>query len=465
MAYNFLAVERDQLYLMPPSVTDWLEEDHLAFFVLDAVDEMDLDLFYAKYRQDGCGAPAHDPKMMVALLVYAYCLGVRSSRQIERACHVDVAFRVVAANQTPDHTTIARFRQGHEAALKEVFSASLRLCARAGMAKVGLVALDGTKMAAPASMQKNRTSDAIDEEVDKMFADAKATDEAENAQFGDARGDELPAVLRGRADRKRRFKAAKELLDKELGDQRKAHEAHLAERQAEEERRGKKLRGRKPKAPEDKAGAKEKKVNTTDPESKVMSTAKGFLQGYNAQAVANEDQVIVAASVTDEQNDMGQLHPMIEATKTSLAEAGIAERPEKLLADAGYCSEENLAALDDEDPDVYVATRNMKKNQTPRTGRRGRLRKDATFVEKMDRKVTNQAGRALYRKRQQIIEPVFGQIKDGRQIRGFMRRGKAAAASEWKLICGTHNLLKLYRRALRDTAAAPYSRIAGTVVS
>ena len=325
MAYNFLAVERDQLYLMPPSVTDWLEEDHLAFFVLDAVDEMDLDLFYAKYRQDGCGAPAHDPKMMVALLVYAYCLGVRSSRQIERACHVDVAFRVVAANQTPDHTTIARFRQGHEAALKEVFSASLRLCARAGMAKVGLVALDGTKMAAPASMQKNRTSDAIDEEVDKMFADAKATDEAEDAQFGDARGDELPAVLRGRAERKRRFKAAKELLDKELGDQRKAHEAHLAERQAEEERRGKKLRGRKPKAPEDKAGAKEKKVNTTDPESKVMSTAKGFLQGYNAQAVANEDQVIVAASVTDEQNDMGQLHPIIEVTKTSLAEAGLDE--------------------------------------------------------------------------------------------------------------------------------------------
>ncbi len=143
--------------------------------------------------------------MMVALLVYAYCLGVRSSRQIERACHQDVAFRVVAANQTPDHTTIARFCQGHEAALKEVFSASLRLCARAGMAKVGLVALDGTKMAAPASMQKNRTKDAIDEEVDKMFADAKATDEAEDAQFGDALGDEPPAVLRGRADRKRRF--------------------------------------------------------------------------------------------------------------------------------------------------------------------------------------------------------------------------------------------------------------------
>ena len=460
MAYNFVAPERDQLYLLPPSQADWLPEDHLAWFVLDCVDQMDLSAFYADYREDGWGGAAHHPKTMVALLVYAYCLGVRSSRQIERACHVDIAFRVICAGLFPDHTTIARFRARHEDALKSIFTASLRLCAKAGMTTVGLVALDGTKMAADASMSANRTKETIDQEVDKMFADAKATDEAEDAELGDARGDEPPATLRGRADRRRRFKAAKELLDKELAEERKAHEAHLAERQAEEERRGKKLRGRKPKAPQDKAGAKEKKVNTTDPESKVMSTAKGFIQGYNAQAVANEAQVVVGAEVTDEQNDMGQLHPMIEATTTSLADAGIEERPEKLLADAGYCSEENLAAIDEDDPDTYVATRNMKKNQTPRTGRRGRLRKDATLVEKMDRKVSNKAGRALYRKRQHLIEPVFGQIKDGRHIRGFMRRGKAAANSEWKLICGTHNLLKLYRRALGDAAAAPYSRMA-----
>jgi transposase len=364
MAYNFVAPERDQLYLLPPSLSDWLPEDHLAWFVLDCVEEMDLDPFYARYREDGWGGAAHHLKTMVALLVYAYCLGVRSSRQIERACQVDVAFRVICAGLFPDHTTIARFRQRHEEALKTIFTASLRLCAKAGMTRVGLVALDGTKMAAPASMQKNRTKDAIDEEVDKMFADAKVIDAAEDAQFGEARGDEPPAVLRGRADRRRRFKAAKELLDQELVAERQAHEAHLAERTAEEERRGKKLRGRKPKAPQDKAGAKVKKVNTTDPESKVMSAAKGYLQGYNAQAVANEEQVIVAASVTDEQNDLAQLHPMIEATKKSLAEAGICDRPGKLLADAGYCSEENLAALGDDDPDAYVATRNMKKNQT-----------------------------------------------------------------------------------------------------
>ena len=191
-----------------------------------------------------------------------------------------------------------------------------------------------------------------------------------------------------------------------------------------------------------------------------MSTAKGFIQGYNAQAVANEAQVILGAEVTDEQNDIGQLHPMIEATKASLAQAGIEDRPDKLLADAGYCSEKNLADLDDEDPDTYVATRNMKKNQTPRTGRRGPLKHDATLVEKMDRKVSNKSGRALYPKRQHLIEPVFGQIKHGRHIRGFMRRGKAAATSEWKLVCGTHNLLKLYRRALGDAGAAPYSPMA-----
>jgi transposase len=463
MAYNFVTPERDQLYLLPPSLSDWLPEDHLAWFVLDCVEEMDLQVFYGDYRGDGWGGAAHHPKTMVALLVYAYCLGVRSSRQIERACHVDVGFRVICAGLFPDHTTIARFRQRHEAALKSVFTASLRLCATAGMTSVGIVAVDGTKMAVNASMSANHTKQTIDDAVEEMFADAKATDAAEDACLGDARGDEPPAVLRGRADRRRRFKAAKEMLDKELEDQRAAHESHLAERAAEEERRGTKLRGRKPKAPQDKAGAKEKKVNTTDPESKVMSTAKGFIQGYNAQAVANEEQVIVGAEVTDEQNDMGQLHPMIEATAASLAEAGIEDRPEKLLADAGYCSEENLAAIDDADPDTYIATRNMKKNQTPRTGRRGPLKKDSTLVDQMDRKVSNKSGRALYRKRQHLIEPVFGQIKDGRNIRGFMRRGKAAAASEWQLICGTHNLLKLYRRALGDAGAAPYSRIAAAL--
>jgi transposase len=459
VGYNFVAEDLDQLFLMPPSITEWLPEDHLAYFVMDAVQEMDLTTFYADYRADGWGGAARHPKTMVALLLYAYCTGVVSSRKIERACYVDVAFRVVCGNVAPDHTSIARFRSRHETALKSLFTSSLRLCAKAGMTSVGLVAVDGTKMAAPASMARNRTKESIDKAVDEMFADAKAADAAEDAEHGPDRGEEPPAVLRGRADRRRRFKQAKQRLDAELEAEKAAHEEHLARRAAEEAKRGSKLRGRKPKTPEDKAGHKQKKVNTTDPESGVMSTARGFVQGYNAQAVANDEQVVVAAEVTDEHNDLGQLHPMIEATNTSLAGAGIDQRPDKLLADAGYASEENFTALDADDPDCYVATRNMKNNPTPRTGRRGPLKKDATQVDRMDRKVSTKKGNALYRRRQQIIEPVFGQIKAARGIRGFSRRGKDAADSEWKLICGTHNLLKLYRRVLADPSAAPYSRI------
>ena len=266
------------------------------------------------------------------------------------------------------------------------------------MAKAGLVALDGTNMAANTAISATRTKQTIDDTVAEMFAEAKVADATEDARFGDARGGEPPAVLQGPADRTRRFKAAKELFGRELEEEQAAHEADLAERAAEEERRGKKQRGPKPNAAKDKAAAKEKKVNTTDPESKVMSSSKGFFQGYYARAATNEDQVVIAASVTDEQNDLGQLHSMIEATKTSLTEAGIDERPEKLLVDAGYCSEENLAALGEEDPDSCIATRNMKKSQTPRTGRRGRLRKDATLVERMDPKVSNKAGRTLHRR-------------------------------------------------------------------
>lgn len=455
-----MAEAHDQFFLMPPSLSEWLPEEHLVYFVLDAVDEIDLTAFYAAYRADGWGGAARDPKTMVALLLYSYCTGVVSSRRIEQACQVDVAFRVVCGNVVPDHTTIARFRARHEKALKSLFTASLRLCARAGMSSVGLVAVDGTKMAAPASMARNRSKDFIDDAVEEMFEQAKAVDEAEDGEYGDARGDEPPAVLRGRADRRARFKAAKAKLDAELKAEQEAHERHLARRAAEEARRGSKLRGAKPKAPQGKVRHQRRTVNTTDPDSGMMSTAKGFVQGYNAQAVANDEQVIVAAEVTDEHNDLAQLHPMIEATDACLAGAGIEDRPQRLLADAGYASEENFERLEETDPDCYVATRNMKKNPEPRTGSRGPLKKNATLVDRMDRKVSTKKGNALYRRRQAIIEPVFGQIKQARGIRGFSRRGKAAADSEWKLICGTHNLLKVYRRALVDPTVAPYSRIA-----
>ena len=237
------------------------------------------------------------------------------------------------------------------------------------------------------------------------------------------------------------------------------YDAHLAERTKKEAEAGKKLRGRKPKPP---VAAEGLKANTSDPESRIMKTKDGWVQGYNAQAMVNEDQVVVGAEVTDEQNDAAQLHPMIEETNKSLAEADISERPGKLLADAGYCSEENLATFDDDAPDPYIATRNTKKNPTPGAGRRGPLRKDATRVEKMDRKVSSVSGAAFYKKRQHMVEPVFGQTKDGRGARRFMRRGLQAAQSEWKLLMGTHNFLKLYRRSLLDRSLAPWWTRAGT---
>lgn len=448
---------------MAPSMAEWLPGDHLAWFVIDAVDQIDTEAFTRAYRADGRGGAAHDPVMMVALLVYAYCTGVVSSRRIEAACVVDVAFRVIAGNQVPDHTTIARFRARHEQALGGLFTDVLRLCARAGMVNLGSVALDGTKMRAPAALAANRSKDTITTQVEELLAAAGAADAAEDAAHGTgSRGDEPPAQLRARRDRISRFAAAKEQLEAAEKAARAEHEEHLRRRSEIEAQRGTKLRGRKPKAPGEKATDKTKggqvktpRANTTDPDSRIMATRQGFVQGYNAQAAATSGgQVIIAAEVTDETGDTHQLLAMLEATRASLVAAGIEENVGDLLADAGYASEANFASLGAQHPDCYVATRNMRKNPEPRNGTRGPLRAGASLVEKMDRKVSRKDGAARYRKRQGTIEPVFGQIKTGRHITGFTRRGKPAASAEWKLICATHNLLKLYRNQPPSPAPA-----------
>lgn len=459
MGYNFLPADRNQLLLLPPSLAEWLPEDHLAYFVLDAVGQMDLEQFYAAYRSDGWGGALYDPTTIVPLLLYAYCIGVRSSRQIERACHVDVAFRVLAANQRPDHTTIARFRKTHALSLAALFTQSLRLCAEAGMAKVGIVALDGTKMGGPASLQANKTAEYIEGEVKRMLAEADEADATEDAEFGEARGDEPPAKLRSRAERLARFEQARAIIEAEQDRAEAAYEDHLAERRAKEVEKGGKLRGRKPKAPAERASHRDKKVNTTDPESCTMMNANGFVQGFNAQAVVSEDQVVVAAGVTNENNDAHQLHPMIKATNEALEAAGVLERPQVLLADAGYCSTDNLEELGPDDPDSYISTRNPRKNPAPKEVSERPARAGASPIEQMDHKVSSKAGRDLYKKRQHIVEPVFGQIKDARGARRFMRKGKQAADSEWKLLCATNNLLKLYRRTKEGVAVTPWARI------
>jgi transposase len=450
--YNFIRPDRDQLFLMPPALQDWLPADDLAYFLLDAVDQFDLGPFLAAYRVDGVGQAAFQPQMMVALLLHAYCQGVRSSRQIERLCVRDVAFRVVAGNLRPDHATIARFRQRHCEPLKGLFTDILRLCKEAGLVKVGVVALDGTKIAADASLDANRSYATIRSQVEAMVVEAATTDAEEDRLYGpDHRGDELPETVRDRGGRRERLTRCRERLEREaaevVAEAQTEYAGKLEARATKEAETGQKLRGRKPKpAPE--ASTPEAKANVTDPDSRIMKTRRGFIQGYNAQAVATSDQIIVAAEVTIEENDIGQLHPMLAATVQELKAAGVEEPIGVALMDAGYCSEANLASADPDGPELLVATRKdwkqkeqMRKAPPPR----GRIPAGLSHRERMDRKLLTKRGRALYRRRSPIIEPVFGQTKSCRGIDRFMQRGQSSCQTEWKLICGTHNLLKLWR--------------------
>jgi transposase len=446
--YNFIRPDRDQLFLMPPALQDWLPSDDLAYFLLDAVDQFDLTPFYAAYRADGVGQAAFQPHMMVALLLYAYCQGVRSSRQIERLCERDVAFRVVAGNLRPDHATVARFRQRHAEALKGLFTDILRLCKEAGLVKVGVVALDGTKMAADAALEANRTYESIRSEVETMLSEAETKDIEEDQLYGpERRGDELPESLRDRGGRLERLRRCRERLEQEAAAAAADHAQKLEERAAKEAETGQKLRGRKPK-PVSEAPEAEAKANVTDPDSRIMKTRRGYVQGYNAQAVATADQIIVAAEVTADDNDVDQLHPMLAAAANELQVAGVEEAIEAALVDAGYCSEANLAAADPEGPELFVATRkDWKQREQMRQAPppRGRIPGHLSHRERMDRKLLTKRGRRLYKQRSQIIEPVFGQTKACRGIDRFMQRGLVNCQAEWKVICGTHNLLKLWR--------------------
>jgi len=312
MAYNFIECNRDQMYLMPPSLRDWLPEGDIAWFMLDTVKQMDLSSFYNKRRPDGWGAASYEPSMMVALLLYAYSKGELSSREIERLCERDIAFKVITANQKPDHSSISRFRKDNSKELAGLFVQILRLCAEAGLVKVGTVALDGTKIEANASLSANRSKEHLEKEVAKRLAEAEATDKKEDKQYGpDKRGDELPDDLQNRKSRLERLKACKQRLEKQEEEARQKQQEKIEKRQAEEEATGKKKRGRKPKEP-DEIELNEKKANVTDPDSRIMKTRKGFVQGYNGQAVVTEQQIIVAADLSQEENDVKQLQPMID---------------------------------------------------------------------------------------------------------------------------------------------------------
>jgi transposase len=389
MGERFVACDREQSFLMPPDVREWLPGGHLAWFVIDAVAEMDLDAFYAAYRVDGRSWPAYDPAMMVALLLYAYARRTRSSRQIERACEEDVAFRVLAAQQRPDHATIARFVERHQDAIAGLFGEVLLLCARQGLASVGVIAVDGTKLAGNASRNANVDYEQIAREI---LEEAQAVDAAEDELYGDARGDELPEQLRtgeGRRawlreakrrleeqrakearpvprDRGKRLKEAKRRLDEELWSEMRANAAY------ERYRSGRMKDGRRfsrPPDPYTPPATPQGEINLSDPDSRVVkgSRGRGFLQGYNAQAVANEHQIVIAAEVMTAAPDFGHLEPMLDAAQRELHAAGVSDVPEVLLGDAGYWHQQQMERIVDRGIQVLIPP-DAKSRKGPRPG-------------------------------------------------------------------------------------------------
>src|SRR4051794_5202074 len=359
MAQNFLACDRDQELLLPPSLREWLPEGHLAWFVIDAVAALDLRPFYAVFRDNRQGRAAHDPAMMVALLLYSYAIGERSSRRVERRCGEDVATRVICANQRPDHTTIARFRQRHECPLAELFGEVLALCAEAGLVRVGVIAVDGTKLHANASERATRGYEEIAREI---LEDAAAVDAEEDERFGDARGDELPGELatgqgrqrwlrdaKRRLDERRaregkpipksrpdRLKEAKRRLEVEHQVECRANEAYEDYRRNGRMRNGRRLGAHSSPKPFTPPVMPAGKINLTEPDSRNVKTPRGWVQAYTAQAVTTADQIVIAAEVHVSPADFGQPEPMVAAARTELAGAGVEQSPEVVLADAGY---------------------------------------------------------------------------------------------------------------------------------
>jgi transposase len=441
MGHKFIAADRDQAFLMPPDVRDWVEPGHLAWFVVDAVRELDLAAFYGRYRQDGWGRPAYDPVVMVALVLYAYAKGVRSSREIERRCVEDVAFRVVAANLAPDHATIARFRAQHAEALAALFGQVLALCRRAGMVRAGVVAVDSTKVHANASGLANMT---FEELARLVLEEAAAVDAAEDERYGDKRGDELPEDLADPKTRRARLRELMGELEAERQAEQQAREAML-ERRAEQERRtGHKPRGRPPVEQPKKSG-QGRRVNLTDPDSRSVKTPRGFIQGYNAHAVAAEGQIIVAADVTTGSGDQGRLGPLVDAARAELDAIGAAS-PNVVLADAGYWKSAQIQQLMGDGVTVLVPP-DAHSRTTPMAGKRGGL------YGQMRRALRTPAGAELYRRRMTMIEPIFGHTKFNRRADRFQRRGLPAVRAEWRLIAATHNLLKLWSAATAPATA------------
>lgn len=445
------------------SPCDALPEDDLVFFLLDAVPTLDLSAFHRHYARELRGQPPFDVTMMVTLVVYAYSVGVCSSRKIAAACERNLAFRAIVAGDPPDFRTVSDFRKIHRQAFRPLFLEVLRLAGEMGLVKLGNLSTDGTKMGANASRHKamsygymKKDIARLEAEIEQLLKQAEQTDAEQDAALGSRRGDELPAELKRRTDRLAKIQEAKARLEAAAQIKADEEQRRRDDEQAQREAEGRQRRGKEP-APVDPTPEDKSQTNFTDPEAKIMKQSnKGCDYSYNAQAVVDrENQIIVAAEVTDQANDKQQATPMARAALDNLKASGI-ERPVAAggtpvplpnTADSGYFSEKAVEELEKLGMDPHLATGRQKHHETADTAAAGEAASGATAKEKMQAKLRTARGKLLYAARKQIVEPVFGQIKSARGIRKFLMRGLEKVSAEWQLICLTHNLLKMWRRA------------------
>lgn len=431
--------------LMPVDLRTWLPEDHLVHVVSDAVDTMDLSEFLKVYASELRGQPPFDVRLMVKLLIYAYTVGIASSRRIEKKTYEDIPFRVLTTDQHPDHDTICDFRKTHYKALSTCFVQVLAICQEAGLAKLGHVSFDGTKVKANASKHKAMSygrmvekKAELEREVAELLKKAEEKDDEEDVRYGQGRrGDEIPEDLRFKEKRLQTIRAAKERLEK------RTREKAIEEGRLNPDGTPKPTRGRPPETP---PGQPEPKAqeNFTDPTSRIMVNGdKAFVQAYNGEIAVNEAQIIVGRHLTNEANDKQQVKPLVKDIQANLAAV-----PGKASADNGFFSKENVEYLEGEGIDPYIPpNRDRKLDGAPAP--RGRIPKGLSVEARMGRKLRTKAGRATYGKRKGIVEPVFGQMKFGRGLRQFLLRGLEYVALEWDLWCIGHNLLKLWAAGWR----------------
>jgi transposase len=456
MARFFRIAERRQSFLLPADMRDWLPDDDIVHLIVDAVSVMDLWAFEAQHKLGGAGQPAFAPQMLLSVLIYAYSHGVRSSRAIERLCGRDAGYRFIVGEHMPDHTVIARFRRRHVERLEAVFVRVLEMCRDAGLIRLGLVVLDGTKVKANASLEANRSAATIDAQVARMVAEAEGTDRREDYLFGPEGCETLPKALVRREDRLARLRACQAKLERQAAAAAARQQAKIDTRAAEEQATGKRRRGRKPK-PADIAVDPDRVANPTDPDSGIMKTRQGWVQGYNAQAVVTPQQIILAAEVTTEANDVQQLKPMLDLAQ-AVVERVMGEDAVlgAAAADAGYWSEDNAASQTAE-CELFIATRQDRQQRAElrdAPAPRGRMPKGLSARERMQRKLRTKRGRAIYRQRGASVEPVFGQMKERQDAGRFSMRGLAACRGEWHLQAATHNLHKLHRESVRRARSA-----------